>query len=256
MAIDVDGESMTAAEDDSGEFVRALARGLAVIEAFDQHHSTLTLSEVAKRTGVSRATARRLLHTLSALGYAAQNGRRFALRPKVLNLGIAYLSSFNLPGVALPFMEELVAQVQESCSLAVLDGSDIVYVARVPTRRIMSIDISIGTKLPAAMTSMGRVLLAALPDPAQETFLAAVGRDALRSAIRQVRQQGWALVDQELEEGLRAIAVPITGRQGAVIAAMNLSANATRVPNEQLLDRFLPLLQKTADAVSQALQFS
>jgi IclR family pca regulon transcriptional regulator len=265
------GEPVDAPEQESAEFVRALARGLAVIEAFGQQHSGLTLTEVAKRTGVSRATARRLLLTLTALGYAAQVGRQFTLRPKVLSLGLAYIASFSLPSLARPFMEELVEQVHESCSVSVLDGIDIVYVARVPSKRIMSIDIGVGTRLPATITSMGRVLLAALPDDALQAVLAAARNqsrpsylptnhaltdpEALAAAIRQCRQQGFAFVDQELEEGLRSIAVPIRDRNGLVVAAMNLGMHAALVSWERVLDEILPALRTAADGVSRALRF-
>jgi IclR family pca regulon transcriptional regulator len=263
---------MTATDEDSGEFVRALARGLAVIEAFDQQHAALTLTDVAKRTGVSRATARRLLLTLTALGYTAKVGRQFALRPKVLGLGLAYLASFTLTSIAHPFMQELVAQVHESCSISVLDGADIVYVARVPAKRIMSIDISVGTRLPATITSMGRVLLAALPDQDLDAVLDAAranprgshtataraisDQETLKAAIRQSGRQGWAMVDQELEEGLRSIAVPIRGRDGAVVAAMNLGTHAVLVPRERLCDELLPALKATADNISRALRLA
>ncbi|ASG24667.1 IclR family transcriptional regulator domain-containing protein [Nitrospirillum viridazoti] len=252
---DADGE----AGDEGGEFVRALARGLAVIEAFGATHTPMTLSQVAKRADVTRATARRLLHTLCALGYVAFDGKLFSLRPKVLNLGLAYLSSLTLTGVAQPFMQELVGRVQESCSISVLDGTDIVYVVRVPMKRIMSIEISIGTRLPAARTSMGRVLLSALPDADLDAILAATADikvDAVKAAVRQAGGQGWALVNQELEEGLRSIAVPIRGRGGAVIAAMNVSTHASRVSEAQLREEFLPALQATAAAISHALSFA
>ncbi|MEA1672528.1 IclR family transcriptional regulator domain-containing protein [Nitrospirillum sp. BR 11163] len=245
--------------DEGGEFVRALARGLSVIEAFGATHTPMTLSQVAKRADVTRATARRLLHTLCALGYVAFDGKLFSLRPKVLNLGLAYLSSLTLTGVAQPFMQELVGRVQESCSISVLDGMDIVYVARVPMKRIMSIEISIGTRLPAARTSMGRVLLSALPDADLDAILAAtpdIKADAVKSAVHQAGRQGWALVNQELEEGLRSIAVPIRGRGGAVIAAMNVSTHASRVSEAQLREEFLPALQATAAAISHALSFA
>ncbi|EJW11350.1 Pca regulon regulatory protein PcaR [Rhodovulum sp. PH10] len=260
-----------AGDGESGEFVRALARGLAVIEAFDQQHSRLTLTEVARRTGVSRATARRLLHTLTTLGYAAQIGREFTLRPKVLSLGLAYVSSFSLTSLARPYMEELVEAVHESCSISVLDGTEIVYVARVPAKRIMSIDIGVGTRLPAVTTSMGRVLLAALPEDELDrtiaasrshlaaptaTRRAALEPDALRQKIRDCARQGWAMVDQELEDGLRSVAVPIHGQNGAVVAAMNLGTHAALVPQKRLLGEYLPALQRAAEAISRAMRLT
>lgn len=251
-------------ESDSDEFVRALARGLSVIESFDADHAQLTLSDVAKRTDMTRATARRLLHTLNQLGYVSTDGKYFWLRPKVLNLGFAYLSSLNLGQIAQPFMEKLVEEVQESCSMSVLDGSDVMYVVRVPTKRIMSIGISIGTRLPASHTSMGRVLLSAL-DPAQlDAFFAATplsahtnraitDRARLEAELATTRERGWALVDQELEEGLRSVAAPVRGRNGVVIAAINLSGHATRITVERLVADFIPPLLRTAAAISEAL---
>lgn len=254
------------------EFVRALARGLAVIEAFDHAHPAQTLSEVAKRAGVSRATARRLLLTLIALGYAAQTGRQFTLRPKVLNLGLAYLASFSLASLAHPFLEDLAGRIHESCSIAVLDGTDIVYVARVSGKRIMSIDISIGTRLPAVVTSLGRVLLADLPAADLEAFLTKaescsassglvgsqprLDRGGLRAAIHQCRQAGWALVDQELEQGLRSVAAPIRGRDGSVVAAINVGTNAAAVPLERLMSEIIPALLATAAQLSQAMRLA
>jgi IclR family pca regulon transcriptional regulator len=199
-----------------GDFVQSLARGLAAIRAFDAEHPAQTLSDVARRAGVSRAAARRLLHTLVELGYASTDGRLFRLRPKVLELGFSYLHGTGLWGAAQPPMVELVERIHESCSAAVLDGEDIVYVARVPTRtRIMSITLGLGSRLPAHLTSMGRVLLAALPAAELDARLAALGRveartertvtdvDGLRRAIAKVRTHGVAILDQELEPGLR-----------------------------------------------------
>jgi len=252
-------------ENDSGEFVRALARGLSVIECFDAEHARLTLSDVARRTDMNRATARRLLYTLQELGYVATDGKLFSLRPKVLSLGFAYLSSLNLGQIAQPFMEKLVEEVQESCSVSVLDGPDVVYVARVPTKRIMSIGINIGTRLPATTTSMGRVLLANLDPAEREAFFAKTpikgytaksitDRTALEDELGRIRVRGWALVDEELEEGLRSVAAPIRDRSGRVIAAINLSGHASRVSSERLVDDFIPPLLRTATSISDALR--
>src|SRR4051794_40251140 len=220
-------------------FVQSLERGLAVIRAFDEHNVELTLSDVARSTGLTRAAARRFLLTLADLGYVRTDGRWFSLSPRVLELGYAYLSSLSLPEVAEPHMERLVAEVHESSSVSVLDGEDIVYVARVPTSRIMTVSINVGTRFPAYATSMGRVLLAGLEEDALEAFLERVElrrlsprtvktARALRAELRRVRSQGWALVDQELEEGLRSVAVPIRDRGGRVVAAANVSAHASR----------------------------
>ncbi|HMS78264.1 MAG TPA: IclR family transcriptional regulator C-terminal domain-containing protein [Burkholderiaceae bacterium] len=228
-----------------GDFVQSRARGLAAIRAFDAAHPAQTLSDVARRAGLSRATARRVLHTLVGLGYADSDGRLFRLRPKVLELGFAYLHGTGLWGAAQPPMVELVERIHESCSAAVLDGDEIVYVARVPTRtRIMSITLGLGSRLPAHLTSMGRVLLAALP-PADA--------DALRRAIAKVRAQGFAILDQELEPGLRSVAVPVHGPGGAVVAALNVGTHASRVTLEDLKARILPALRETAESVSRAM---
>src|SRR5690349_20588165 len=202
------------------EFVQSLERGLAVIRAFDADHPELTLSEVARATGLTRAAARRFLHTLVNLGYMRSDGRRFALRPKILELGYAFLSSQTLPEVAAPYLEQLVEKVHESSSVSVLDGAEVVYVARVPTKRIMTVAISVGTRFPAFATSMGRVLLAGQSDDWLAGYLLSTPLTSLtartiddptrlRAELARIRRQGWALVDQELEEGLRSVAAPI-----------------------------------------------
>jgi IclR family transcriptional regulator, pca regulon regulatory protein len=231
---------------------------------FSRERPALTLSEVARLTGITRATARRILLTLEDLGHVRSDGRLFSLTPRVLTLGWAYLSSLNLWETAQPLMEELTKQTNESCSAATLDLPDVVYVARVPTHRIMTIALGVGTRLPAHCTSMGRVLLAALGDDELEAFLASARLEAytdrtitepdrLRRTIQTVRDQGWALVDQELEIGLRSIAAPLR-IDGRTIAAINVSAAAPRVPLEQLRGRFLPELLKTAEMISTALE--
>lgn len=239
------------------DFVQSLQRGLAVIRAFDADHAELTLSEVAAATGVTRATARRFLLTLAELGYVRNDGRYFSLTARVLELGYAYLSSLSLPQVAEPHLEALVAQVHESSSMSVLDGTDIVYVARVPVSRIMTVAISVGTRFPAYATSMGRVLLAGLPDEQLSTQLAGLrptsltsrtvtSVEALHTELIRVRAQGWALVNQELEEGLRAIAAPVRDPSGRVVAAVNVSAHATRTLESMRRDLLPQLLATTA----------
>ncbi len=229
------------------EFVRSLARGLEVITAFDADHPAMTLSEVAERTGLGRATARRSLLTLAELGYVRVDGRAFALTPQVLRLGTAYLSALDLPAVAQPHLERLSARVGESTSGAVLDGPEIVYVARVATRRIMSVAITVGTRFPAHATSMGRVLLAAAPEHVREAALTdlapltaatLVDPAAVREELVRVAEQGHALVDGELEDGLRSLAVPLRGRGGAVVAALNVSTSS---PVEALRATLEPL---------------
>jgi IclR family transcriptional regulator, pca regulon regulatory protein len=244
----------------SAEFVQSLERGLAVIRAFDAEHPELTLSDVARATGLTRAAARRFLLTLVELGYMRTDGRLFGLRPRILELGYAYLSSLSLPEVAQPHLEALVAEVHESCSVSVLDGSDIVYVARVPTKRIMTVAISVGTRFPAYATSMGRVLLAGQPDEWLDEYLAKVDMRPLtrrtitdpaklRNVLSRIRSQGYAVVDQELEEGLRSMAVPIHDTSGAVVAAMNVSARASRGTSEAIRRELLPALQAAAKQI-------
>jgi IclR family transcriptional regulator, pca regulon regulatory protein len=248
----------------NSDFVQSLERGLLVIRAFDAEHRELALSEVARLTGLTRAAARRFLLTLVKLGYVNFSQGRFSLRPRVLELGYAYLSSLTLPEVALPHMEQLVAKVNESCSISVLDDIDIVYVARVPTRRIMSITLAVGTRLPAFVTSMGRVLLAGLPDEELEERLARIevtqltsrtvtDKDALRVILAGVRRQGYAATDQELEEGLRSLAVPLRSSSGAVTAALNVSVHASRASMAALRRDFLPLALRTAAAIEEDL---
>jgi IclR family pca regulon transcriptional regulator len=238
-------------------FVQSLQRGLEVIRAFDADARELTLSDVARRTGLSRAAARRFLLTLVDLGYVRTDGRLFSLSPRVLELGYAYLSSLTLPEVAEPHLEALVAEVRESSSLSVLDGADIAYVARVPVSRIMTVAINVGTRFPAHATSMGRVLLAGLPDRQLEDYLDGVELErlsprtvtsvsALRSELRRVRDQGWAIVDQELEEGLRAAAAPVRNGDARVVAAINVSSHASRSSIESIRRDVLPPLLATA----------
>jgi IclR family transcriptional regulator, pca regulon regulatory protein len=242
------------------DFVQSLDRGLAVIRAFGPGRERLSLSDVARETGLTRAAARRFLLTLVKLGYVRSDGREFSLRPLVLELGYAYLSGLAMPEIASPHLEELVARVRESSSISVLDGHDIVYVARVPTKRIMTVAISVGTRFPAHATSMGRVLLAGMsPDELDKylsegdlgTFTArtVTDPDRLKEILREVRRQGYAIVDQELEEGLRSIAAPIHGSGGAVIAAINLSGHASRVSLAAMRAVLLPALLETAGRI-------
>jgi IclR family transcriptional regulator, pca regulon regulatory protein len=247
--------------------VQSLARGLGVIRAFDAEHPHLSLSDVARETGLTRAAARRFLLTLVDLGYVRSDGRRFSLTPRVLELGYAYLSSLTLPEIASPHLERLVADVQESSSVSVLDGTDIVYVARVAASRIMSVSINVGTRFPAFATSMGRVLLAGLDDEQLAAYLAQSERERftkatvtdpaeLRAMLDEVRERGWVIVDQELEEGLRSAAVPVRDRGGRVIAAMNLSTHAARTPRDRLEHELLPRLETTARSVEADLAVS
>jgi IclR family pca regulon transcriptional regulator len=248
------------AERRNPDYVQSLERGLAVIRAFGAEHPELRLSDVARATGLTRAAARRFLLTLVRLGYVRQDGSSFSLRPRVLELGYAYLSALSLPEVAQPHMETLVGEVNESSSVAVLDDLDIVYVARVPTRRIMTITIAVGTRLPAYATSMGRVLLAGLdPEALAErlerieierlTATTVPDRKTLRRRIEEVREAGWAAVDQELEQGVRSAAVPIRDGAQNVVAALNVSVHATRMTMQGLRREVVPTLLRTAQAI-------
>ncbi len=246
---------------DDGTFVQSLERGLAVLRVFSAETSSLTLSEVARLAGTSPATARRILHTFQALGYVTNDGRRFELTSKVLDLGYAYLSSLQLGELAQPAMELLSEQVHESVSAAVLDGDEIVYVARVPTTRIMSITLTLGSRLPALTTSLGRVLIADLGDDEIDKRLADAAveartastktdRDDLRQELTLVRAQGFAVVDEELEIGVRSVAAPLRDRRGRAIAALNIGAQAGRVSMDRLLGEFVPQLLAAATDIT------
>jgi IclR family transcriptional regulator, pca regulon regulatory protein len=255
----------TAAPPRNSDFVQSLDRGLAVIRSFGPDRERLSLSEVAQETKLTRAAARRFLLTLVKLGYVRHDGREFSLRPRVLELGYAYLSGLALPDVAAPHLEELVARLHESSSISVLDGHHVVYVARVPTKRIMTVAISVGTRFPAYATSMGRVLLAALSPEELDRYLAEATLEPLtartvtdagqlRTIIGEVAAQGYAIVDQELEEGLRAVAAPIRGSADVGTAAINISAHASRVSIAALRSEILPALLETAAQIEADLQ--
>lgn len=244
----------------SDTFVRSLERGLAVIKAFDSQHQQLSLSDVARRTGLTRAASRRFLLTLVELGYVHQHESSFSLRPRVLELGFAYLSGLTLLEVAQPHMERLSNALHESCSVSVLDGDDLVYVGRVHARKIMKAAINVGTRYPAYPTSMGRVLLAGAPPAWREDYLRRVrprpltpltltDPDRLRVVLEEVRAAGFALVDQELELGLRSMAVPLHGRGGEVVAAMNISAPLERGSVDEITAELLPPLLEAATAL-------
>ena len=246
-------------------YVQSFARGLSVIRAFSAEASAQTLTEVARRCGLTRAGARRILLTLETLGYVRTEGRLFSLTPKILDLGFAYLSSQPLWQFAEPVMQVLASDLKESCSAAVLEGQDIVYVLRVPARKIMSVNLGVGSRLPAWCTSMGRVLLAGLPDVQLDQHLAqvkwqpytqrtAMNLDEVRTRILQAREQGWCLVNQELEDGLVSLAAPIVDRQGRTIAALNIGAQVNRTPPEALLANALPRLLDSARSISRLLQ--
>ena len=248
----------------SSDYVQSLARGLAVIKVFGAEHPRLTLSDVARRTELTRATARRFLLTLNELGYVQTDGSLFWLTPRVLELGYSYLSSLSLPEIAGPHLETLAEKVRESSSVSILDGDDVVYIARVPVSRIMTVSINIGTRFPAFATSMGRVLLAGLPAEDIDAYLDRVRLDqltthtladvsALRTELENIRQQGYCIVDQELELGLRSLAAPIVDPDGRVVAAVNISTQAARYSLDVVHADLVPAVRATANAISEDL---
>ena len=245
-------------------YVQSFARGLQVIRSFSAQAPQQTLTELAARSGLSRAGARRILLTLQTLGYVSSDGRLFKLTPRILDLGFAYLSSMPMWNLAEPEMQALAARVGESCSAAMLDGADIVYVLRVPTHKIMSISLGVGSRLPAHCTSLGRMLLAGLSDDEALSLLHASDRPALTrhtvtepnellARVRLARKQGWCLVNQELEEGLISLAAPLTDRSGRTVAALNISGQANRTPAKQMQETMLPALLEAAATISRLL---
>jgi IclR family pca regulon transcriptional regulator len=243
-------------------FMTSLARGLAVIQAFSQRQRELTVSQISAKTGFSRASVRRCLYTLGKLGFAASDdSRHFHLRPRVLALGHSYISSMPLAAMAQPILENVSHILHESCSIATLDKTEIIYIARANVTRIMSIDLGVGSRLPAFCTSMGRVLMADLPAEKLDAFLAriefkrytersVVNAEKLRQVLRLVQRNGYCIVDQELESGLRSMAVPIRDSAGRVVAALNVGAHAQRVSIQDLQLRFLPQLRAAAQELS------
>jgi IclR family pca regulon transcriptional regulator len=239
-------------------FMTSLARGLSVIQAFSQRRHHLTISQVSTTTGLSRAAVRRCLYTLAKLGFAgSDDNRHFFLRPRILALGHSYISSMPLATAAQPVLEHISHLLHESCSIATLDGVDIVYIARANVTRIMSIDLGVGSRLPAFCTSMGRAILANLPPEELESVLARVefkrytertitNLAKLTQALRQIRRDGYSIIDQELEHGLRSMAVPIQNPSGKVVAALNIGAHAQRVSIQEMQTKFLPHLQAAA----------
>ncbi|MCE0761504.1 helix-turn-helix domain-containing protein [Pseudonocardia kujensis] len=249
------------------DYVQSLERGFAVLLAFDEEMTTPTLAELAARTGLSRPAVRRLLLTLQRLGYVANHGTRWSLTPRVLTIGQHYSAANARIGLAQPHLLRLAERTGESASLAELDGADVVYVARVPVRRIMSINVTVGSRVPAHATSMGRVLLAWAGPAAITRFLeqaplhphtprTITDPTDLRMALAEVREQGWSIVDGELEEGLVSAAAPVRDRTGAVVAALASSTSAGRLAPERLREETVPLLVETATAISTELGWS
>jgi IclR family pca regulon transcriptional regulator len=262
-----------ARRDDSPDFIEAIARGLDVIRAFGPGQPVMSLAGVAAASGLPRPTARRILLTLEQLGYvrqasgAAGPGQQAAysggyeLTPRVLDLGMSYVLSRGLWEIARPHMEALVARTSESTSIAQLDGSDIVYVARVAVPKIVTLSVTIGTRFPAMQTSLGKVLLAALPLTEAERVLAEPSRSGIpprwqpdaaerAAALREVRARGWALTDEQLAPGIRSVAVPLRDGDGQVIAAINVNSHAAETPLDVLIGQHLPLLLQTAGSIS------
>ncbi|MBA1264602.1 IclR family transcriptional regulator domain-containing protein [Stutzerimonas stutzeri] len=243
-------------------FMSSLARGLAVIHAFQERKRHLTIAQISHRTEIPRAAVRRCLYTLIKLGYATTDGRTYSLLPKVLTLGHAYLSSTPLAVTAQPILDQLSNRLNEACSMATLEGDEVLYVARSATpQRLISVDLSVGSRLPAYCTSMGRILLAALDDAALDDYLEHANLqiktsrtlhtpEAIRASIAEIRQQGWVIVDQELEIGLRSLAVPLKDSAGQVLAALNVGTHVSRITRQELETRFLPVLLEASRELS------
>lgn len=246
------------------DFVLSLARGLRVIEAFEGHTGGRSVAEVARVTGLSRAAVRRSLKTLQVLGYTESVGPIYRLTTRVLRLGFSYLSSASLPTLAQPVLERVTDTVHESSSLSLLEGDEIVYVARSASKRIMSVGLSVGSRLPAYCTSMGLILLAAMSEDQLNAYLnnaqvqpltpkTITDKKLLREIVVRIRADGFALTDEELELGLRSIAVPVQSRSGRVLAAMNIGVHAARVSAAEMIHRHLPILQENARALGSVL---
>ena len=242
-------------------FMTSLARGLAVVKAFSDQRRSMTIAQISHKTGIPRAAVRRCLYTLKQLGYAEAEANNFYLKPKILTLGYSYLSSTPLTISAQPYLNQVSRTLNESCSLATLDDVDILYVARSSTSRVMSVSLGTGSRLPAYCTSLGRVLLSALneielkayfgkADLRRYTERTIVSEDRLCQIFRGIRQSGYAVVEEELEIGLRSIAVPVRGASGTVVAALNIGAQATRVTKAEMELNFLPALLNAASELS------
>lgn len=242
-------------------FMTSLARGLAVIRAFSDSRRSLTIAQISQKTGIPRAAVRRCLHTLKQLGYADSDVNNFSLRPKILTLGYSYLSSTPLTVSAQPYLNNISRTLGESCSLAVLDDHEVLYVARSAASRVMSVALNTGSRLPAYCTSLGRAMLAHLPEDQLKAYFdkvklraltekTVVSQKRLRDILAGVRANGYAVIDEELEVGLRSIAVPVRGASGNVLAALNVGAQAARVSVAQMEEEILPVLLRGAQELS------
>ncbi|WP_417218010.1 IclR family transcriptional regulator domain-containing protein [Arthrobacter sp.] len=249
------------------EIIDSVARALGLLQVFSQENPSLTISKAAELASLSRPTARRILHTLVSLGFAETDEKNFTLTPKVLRLGFGYLAALPYWETAQPHLRRLAKEFDESCSMATLDGDEIVYLARIPANRTMAISLSTGSRLPAYATSLGKVMLAALPPQALDAYLAGVelrqltpttitDPGALRDELDRVRMQGFSVVDGEREIGVRSASAPVRTRNGTVVAAINVSANGLRVSHEELVSTYVPQLIETAQAVSAELGFA
>ncbi|WP_308911109.1 IclR family transcriptional regulator domain-containing protein [Pseudokordiimonas caeni] len=256
-------EEMDKAFTDGPDYLQSLDRALMVIRAFNES-AQMSQSELADATGLSRAVVRRVLLTLKYLGYARQSGRQFSLSPRILDLGFSYLSALPITEIALPFMEDLVRRVHESCSMSVLDGADIVYVQRVAARKVMAVTLGVGARLPAHCSSMGRVLLAGQPDAALDEWLARADvrprtdltitdKTQLRQEIMKVRVQGYAYVQEELERGLCSLAVPVKDRSGRVQAALNFAMPYAEGTRERAVSTLVPALREASALIERSL---
>ncbi|WP_454724449.1 MULTISPECIES: IclR family transcriptional regulator domain-containing protein [Cupriavidus] len=241
-------------------FMLSLARGLSVLEAFSERKRPLTISQVAQRTQLSRASVRRCLYTLEQLGYVSQQGGQFALRPRVLHLGHAYFSSTALVSLAQPILDGLSARIQQTSALAILDDTDILYLVRSEVQRVLTYSLGMGSRLPAYCTSIGRLLLAHLAEPALEDFFdrvdlrprtlqTKISRRELEASFANARELDYVVVDEELEPGLRAIAVPVRGISGSVMAGISVSMKATQVSEAEMVTRLLPPMREAAVAI-------
>lgn len=246
---------------DSPDFVASLAAGLDVLLTFDENHSSMTLSEVAERANIDRAKARRYLLTLHALGYVHKDKRQFSLTPKTLSIGASYLGGVHHHEIIQFYLERVTEQTGESCSFAVLDGDDVVYIARSAAKhRLLSISISVGTRLPAAYTSMGRAILANLPDEQLKDYVDNVelkshtphsitDRNQFLQVLQQAAENQYAVVDQELDTGLLSLALPVYKANNELIGAINISTNASRISHEALMEQLLPILRDCATQI-------
>jgi IclR family transcriptional regulator, pca regulon regulatory protein len=258
-------ESDSEGKDRPAYFVQSLERGFEILRAFNRDYPRMTVSDVARRTGLTRGTAQRFLLTLTDLGYAEHDGKHFGLRPKVLDLGFAYLASNELWEAVEPFVENVVNQLNESCTVGVLDLPDVMYVCRVQARRVVNAALSVGSRIPANASSLGRVLLAYAEPHVLDAYLAGpplpkrtsrtiTDPDEMRKTLEEVRRTGWAMGDQEFEDGVRSLSVPLRGRHGKVIAAMKVVAPTSRATKDELIRKFLPILKTAADHANEALR--